>query len=92
MVRVEWADPALADLLEIHDFIARDSSRYARATVEKITDTAAYLANSPQMGEILPKFPRQIYRQLVVGSYRLVYREDLYNNRVIVMGVIRVLL
>jgi len=88
MVRVEWAAPAVADLQEIHDFIARDSLRYAQATVEKIADAAAGLARFPQMGEVLPEFRQQAYSQFVVGAYRLVYREELRNDRVIVMGVI----
>ena len=62
MVRVEWASPALADLREIHDFIARDSLRYAQATVEKLTDTAARLARNPQIGEVLPEFSHEAYR------------------------------
>jgi len=86
MVRVEWAVPAVVDLQEIHDFTARDSLRYAQATIEKITDAAARLARFPQMGEVLPEFRQQAYRQLVVGAYRLVYREELRSDRVIAIG------
>jgi plasmid stabilization system protein ParE len=54
MVQVVWAEPALADLKEIYQFIARDSPRYAQITVEKITRTAARLrtlwASSTQVG------------------------------------------
>ncbi|MHC4180069.1 MAG: type II toxin-antitoxin system RelE/ParE family toxin [Planctomycetota bacterium] len=88
MVRVEWAQPALTDLRDIHEFIARDSPRYAQLTVEKITGTAARLARFPELGEVLPEFPRLAYRQIVVGAYRLVYREDRQRDRVVVMGVI----
>jgi hypothetical protein len=38
------ASPALADLREIYHYIARDSRNYARATVDRITSTAASLA------------------------------------------------
>ena len=88
MVRIEWAQPALDDLREIYDFIARDSPRYAQQTVEKITGTAARLARFPQIGEVLSEFPRFVYRQVVVGAYRLIYREDAPRNRVLVMAVI----
>ena len=88
MVRVEWAQPALEDLREIYDFIARDSPRYAQRTVERITDTAARLAVFPQIGEVLSEFPGSGYRQVVVGAYRLIYREDPQRDRVVVMGVI----
>ena len=38
------------------------------------------------MGEILPEFPD--YRQFIVGNYRLIYREDEANQRVLIIGVI----
>ena len=88
MVRVEWASPATTDLREVFDFIARDSSRYAQLTVERITDAAARLAQFPQLGEVLPEFPEHAYRQIVVGAYRLIYREDLWQDRVLVVAVI----
>ncbi len=88
MVQIDWAEPALADLREVYDFIAQDSPRFAQLTVEKITDAVARLATFPQLGEILPEFPKLAYRQIVVGSYRLIYREDPDNDRVLIMGVI----
>jgi len=88
MVRVDWAQPALDDLRDIYDFIARDSPRYAQLTVEKITRAAARLARFPQLGEILSEFPRWAYRQFVVGRYRLIYREDPEHDWVMIVGVI----
>ena len=86
MVRIDWSLPAIEDLREIFQYIARDSRKYARATVERITATTARLAKWPQMGEILPEFPD--YRQFIVGNYRLIYREDEANQRVLIIGVI----
>lgn len=88
MVQVVWAQPALDDLREICEFISRDSPRYAQLTVERITELAARLSRFPQMGQILPEFPHLAYRQMVVGSYRLIYREDPARTRIVVMGVI----
>jgi toxin ParE1/3/4 len=88
MVRVEWAEPALADLRAVYDFIACDSAHYARLTVEKITDTASRLSRFPQLGEVLSEFPQSAYRQVVVGAYRLIYREDPPQDRILVVGVI----
>jgi len=88
MVQVDWSQLALDDLRDIHDFIARDSLRYAQLTVEKITGAAARLAHFPQLGEFLPEFPALAYRQFAVGKYRLIYREDTEHNRIVVMGII----
>lgn len=88
MVQVVWSGPAVDDLREIHDYIARDSPRYARLTVERIQEAAAMLAESPRMGPILPEIPRGPYRRVRVGSYRVVYREDPPGRRVLVVGII----
>jgi plasmid stabilization system protein ParE len=88
MVRVDWAQPALDDLREVYEFIARDSPRYAQLTVERITDVAGRLARFPQLGQILPELPHLVYRQMIVGAYRLIYRDDTERDRVVVMGVI----
>lgn len=88
MVRVDWAQPALDDLHEIYEFIARDSPRYAQLTVERITAVASRLSTFPLLGEKLPEFPHLFYRQIVVGPYRLIYREDGGRDRIIVIGVI----
>jgi len=86
MVQIDWSLPALNDLRQVYHYIARDSRKYARATVEKVTDAAAGLSQWPQMGETLAEFPA--YRQFVVGNYRLIYREDEGNQRILIIGVI----
>ena len=88
MVQVIWAEPALGDLDEIYRFIAKDSPRYARLMVERLTAAADRLGEFPQLGEVLPQFAHRGYRQLVVGVYRLVYREDTRRGRVIVVAAI----
>jgi len=35
MTRLEWTEPAVADLENIQDYIARDSVEYADAVVER---------------------------------------------------------
>ena len=48
MVQVDWAGPAIDDLRCIHDYIKRDSPRYAQMMVEKITAAAHRLSNFPE--------------------------------------------
>lgn len=88
MVRVDWAQPALEDLREVYEFISRDSPRYAQLTVERITDVAGRLARFPQLGQVLPEFPHLVYRQMTIGAYRLIYRDDSERDRIVVVGVI----
>lgn len=43
MTRLEWTDPAVADLDNIHDYIARDSAEYAHAVVERLIQSEVTL-------------------------------------------------
>jgi addiction module RelE/StbE family toxin len=86
MVQIDWSRPALDDLHEVYRYIARDSRKYARATIERITEAAEHIAQWPQAGEVMDDFPA--YRQFVVGNYRLIYREDNVNQRLLIIGVI----
>ncbi|MGO4872486.1 MAG: type II toxin-antitoxin system RelE/ParE family toxin [Roseiarcus sp.] len=47
---VRWTRPALGDLEEIGDFIARDDSAAAAKTVATILDHAEALATHPHLG------------------------------------------
>jgi len=71
---VTWTKRARHDLHEIHDFIARDSYQAARAVTERILAATERLATFPESGRILPEFPHLPYREIIVSSYRIVYR------------------
>jgi len=72
----------------VHDYIARNSAHYARLTVERIRQTAARLAKFPKIGHFLPDLPESPYREVLAGSYRLIYREDELHHRVLIMAVV----
>lgn len=63
MVQVIWTEPALEDLREIHDFIARDSAQHAQVTIRRIQDAVGRLDSFPLSGRIVPEFPGGPYRQ-----------------------------
>lgn len=73
MARLGWSLSAERDLLEIGDFIARDSALYANALVDRIVAAAERLEASPLMGRVVPEYGREDLRELIVDSYRLVY-------------------
>jgi toxin ParE1/3/4 len=49
-MRLRWTSPALRDLEEIGDFIARDNIGVAAKTVAAILDQAEALATHPHLG------------------------------------------
>ena len=88
MVQVIWTRPAAEDLRSIHDYIALDSARYARIMVERLQEAAAFLATFPEMGQIVQEFVERDYREHIEGRYRLIYRHEPDNARIVIMGVV----
>ena len=72
--RVSWTKEATDDLRSIREFIGRDSPRYAALTVERIVRAVDILEDHPEAGRIVPEFGKQQLRELIRGSYRIVYR------------------
>ena len=74
MAVVTWAERARDDLREIHDFIARDSPSAASALVERVIAGSERLASFPASGRVVPELPDLGYREIIVQSYRVIYR------------------
>lgn len=74
MSRELWTGLAKADLRGIHGYIARDSPANATRFVNRIKKKAALLGRYPTLGSIVEELDRPDIRELVVGSYRLIYR------------------
>ncbi len=55
MTRLEWTDPAVTDLENIQAYVARDSSEYAAALVERLIMSADQLSAFPESGRRVPE-------------------------------------
>lgn len=86
--KIEWTTRARKDLRDIYEFVARDSSRYAQIQIENIQNAVSNLANFPLIGHIVPEFPHLTYREILVGNYRVLYRFEEAQGRVIVMSIV----
>ena len=74
-MRINWTEPALADLEAIHDFIARDSSHYATRFVRRLLEAVERLADLPMLGRIVPEGDGR-HREVFEPPYRIVYRVE----------------
>ena len=91
MVRkIKWTIRALNDLHDIHEFIAKDSKRYAQIQIENIQNAVSNLLSFPMIGHKIPELPHLQYREILVGNYRVVYRLENKQDLVIVMSVMHV--
>lgn len=73
MARLGWSVGSQQDLVEIGDFIARDSALYATGMVDRMIAAAEGLESNPRLGRVVPEYSRDDLRELIVESYRLVY-------------------
>ena len=74
MVKVIWTDFAIEDLRLIHDYISKDSKRYADRFLEKLLERVDQLESFPKSGRVVPEFNIDTIRELIEGNYRIVYK------------------
>jgi addiction module RelE/StbE family toxin len=74
MVKVVWTDFAIQDLDDIGEFIAKDSERYAKVVIQNLFESTELLESHPKAGRVVPEFENKNIRELIRGSYRIVYR------------------
>ncbi len=74
MAQVIWTDGALADLEDIGEYIAKDSIKYAELTVKELFEYPDILEKFPKIGKRIDEFNDPTLRQLIKGSYRIVYK------------------
>ncbi len=87
--KVEWAAVAEVDLKQIIDYIAIDSPGNALQILEKIRPKASDLYTLPERGRIVPELQGQginIYREIIMGTWRIVYR--ISDTTVYVLSII----
>lgn len=72
--KVVWTQAAWADLEAAADYIAEDSPHYASAFVREVRDAARSLAHLIDRGRVVPELRDPSVRELLVRSYRLIYR------------------
>jgi toxin ParE1/3/4 len=72
--RLSWSPDALADLDSLSDFIAADSTVYARSVVRRIIEATHHLADFPESGRVVPEFHDPSMREIFAFSYRILYQ------------------
>jgi plasmid stabilization system protein ParE len=85
MAQIRWTVQALADLEAIGDFIARDAPSFAQVFVDRIFEVVERLEVFPRSGRIVPEFAQEDIREIIFGSYRIVYL--LNGDRVSILTV-----
>lgn len=73
-MKVVWSPLAIERAIEQADYIAHDKPEAARRWLDGIFDSTANLAELPQSGRKTPELDDPAFRELLYGSYRVLYR------------------
>jgi len=74
MVQVKWTRLSVEDLKGIYDYISRDSVKYAKIETIKLKLRTNVLRTHPFAGKEVPEINSEIFRELVEGNYRIIYK------------------
>lgn len=89
-MRLEWTEPALADLEHIRHHISKDSAIRANRFVARLFQAAERLEDFPRVGREVPEArdtPEEI-REVIYRAYRIIYWLET-DNHAHVLTVIR---
>ena len=84
---VTWSREAGENLVDIEEFIGRDSLERAVRFVDALIDqTESILADNPRSGRTVPEIGNPDIRELIYRGYRIVYRLNV--DRIDILTVI----
>jgi toxin ParE1/3/4 len=85
MAQIIWDPVALDHLHGIAAYIAKDSPAAARRLVQRIFDRVERLEKFPLSGGYIAEDDRKIYREIIQGNYRVIYRVE--EGKVLIVAV-----
>ena len=74
--KLTWSPAARDDLRDIVTFISRDSPLRAETFAYRLIAESDTLQNFSELGRIVPEYGVPTIREIIVRSYRIVYRVD----------------
>jgi len=74
MVQINWTRIAVEDLRSIYEFISKGSKKFAQLEIIKIRTRTRILKTQPLVGKVVVEKGDVAVRELVEGSYRIIYK------------------
>ena len=87
-MRVVWTETAISQLEAIYNYVAQTSPEYALRLVDRLTGRSIQIAMFPFSGLKVPEYELNEVRQVLQGSYRIIYLIKEAEKRVEVLAVI----
>ena len=73
-MKIKWTHEALDRLIEIEEYISKDSPSRAIQFMDQLIEHAEVLSDKPRIGRTIPELANPDIRELVFKKYRIVYR------------------
>ena len=86
-MRVLWTDAAVAQLQAIYNYVAKTSPEYALRLVDRLTRRSIQIASFPRSGRMVPEFELNQIREVLEGSYRIIYLIKEADKQIEVLAV-----
>jgi addiction module RelE/StbE family toxin len=71
-----WSPASRDDLRDIVTFISRDSPPRAEAFAYRLIAETDKLQNFSELGRVVPEYRVPAIREIIIRSYRIIYRVD----------------
>lgn len=72
-MRIVWSPLAIERVEDIAQYIADDNASAAVEWVERIFDIVERLSKFPESGRVVPEVGVRRIREVIFGSYRIIY-------------------
>jgi toxin ParE1/3/4 len=86
MAKVIWSPSSLDDIDSIAEYISKDSVYHASLFIDRLFEATNRLKELPLSGRIIPEIGNSSCREIIYGSYRIMYRIE--KNNIWITGVI----
>ena len=73
-MKIKWTHEALDRLIEIEEYISKDSPSRAVQFMDQLIEHAEVLSDKPRIGRTVPELANPDIGELVFKKYRIVYR------------------
>jgi addiction module RelE/StbE family toxin len=73
-MRVHWTNTAVDHLLSIYEYVSHDSDIYADRLMDRLTRRSQQIGTFPRSGRSVPEYEAPDIREVIEGSYRIIYR------------------
>ncbi len=86
-MKIIWSPSAVDQVRDIASYIALDKPSVAVEWAEKIFNSVEILYDYPESGRVVSELNRKEIRELVQGSYRVIYKIKSKEKEILVLVV-----